>query len=418
MNIGIIHAYPNRDNLASLKNYFITIFVPFKDAKTLMQRFHNFSNIKIYPINFEETLDTIQTIAEVARRDEISCFLPLYEGGIILSALVSLELGLQFYSLTSSLASRNKYYLKLIMQSAFINTPESIPVFPYTPYRHVEELLGEKFVLKIVDSMNSQAIIVVNNEQEYTRYLKMMFQYLENSDQDTMVDRNRFCYGNDIIKVIAQEFCEGKEINIDVLINKSQVTHLGIFEKANTKGPFFPESVSFYPSTLNKNQQNEILAIATKAAAAMQIQYGVAHIEIRYKDNIPMVIDMGLRPGGAYTVRAIRELCGMDLILEVAKIMTGGGSVVEKYPFHEKAILYGGIIFDKTGYLQHIGGIDKIEMPELKDLTILAKEGDRVVAPPFSSQPHLCYYFLQGMEIEKLLAQHSYIQDSIHVQIG
>jgi len=417
MIIGIIHAYPNEDILLSLKNYYVHLFIPMKDGILLVDKFRKFHNVKIHPVRFEESPETINKIAEISKLHEIKCFLPLYEGGIVMSSLVSLKLNLPFYSLTSSLASRNKYYLKLIMQSAFISAPESIPIYPYTPYKYVQELLGDKVVLKIVDSMNSQAVIVVNNEHDYSKYIKEIFNYLETESLDSAVDRNRFCYGKDSVKVIAQEFCDGKEVNLDVLVRNSQVTHLGIFEKANTKGPFFPESMSFYPSTLKKEQKDEIEAMATHAVHAMQIINGVAHIEMRYKGNTPKLLDMGLRPGGAYTIKAIKELYNIDLVLEIAKLVSGIGNSMNKQVPGDMAILYGGIIFTNTGSVKNIDGFDNLVIPDMKEIRILAKEGDRVVAPPFSSQPHLCYYYLQSNDIRKLLEEHRLIQNTISIQI-
>lgn len=417
MNIGIIHAYPNEDILLSLKDYYVHLFIPWKDRMALIDKFSQLHHVKIHPVIFKESPETIKEIVEISKLHEIKCFLPLYEGGILISSLVSLELNLPFYTLASSLASRNKYYLKLIMQAAFIPVPESIPIYSYTPYKYVQQLLGDKVVLKIVDSMNSQAVIVVNNEQDYTKYINEIFHYLETENLDSAVDRNRFCYGKDHVKVIAQEYCDGKEVNLDVLVKEKQVVPLGIFEKAATKGPFFPESMSFYPSTLNKEQRDEIVAIATRAVNAMQIINGVAHIEIRYKGNTPKLLDMGLRPGGAYTIKAINELCNIDLILEIAKIVIGTGNSFNKQVSDDEAILYGGIIFNNTGIVKNISGFDKLVISDLKEIRVLAREGDRVVAPPFSSQPHLCYYYLRGNEISRLLEAHKLIQDTIGIQI-
>ena len=106
--------------------------------------------------------------------------------------------------------------------------------------------------------MNSQAVMTVNDEESYQRALKDIFEYLEKDE--VVTDRNRFCYGQDEIKVIAQEFCQGKEVNIDFLIRNQNVISLGIFEKAITKGPYFPETKSFFPSTLTKQEEEQIVS--------------------------------------------------------------------------------------------------------------------------------------------------------------
>jgi len=417
MQVGVIHAYPNEELLVSLSGYVVHLFVPEKDAGAMADQFSKYHHVTVHAVYFEESNETINKITEIAKKHQITCFLPLYEGGIIMSSLVSLALKLPFYSLSSAVTSRNKYYLKLLMQSAFLATPESVPVFPYTPYQDVRSVLGERIVLKVVDSMNSQAVIVVDCEKEYQQYLHQVFHYLNHESPESAVDRNRFCYGRDHVKVIAQEFCDGVEVNLDVLVRAGQVTLLGIFEKARTKGPFFPESMSFYPSTLTNEQQNQITETAKKAVQVMQISNGVAHIEIRYKEGKPKLLDMGLRPGGAFTIKAIKELYSVDLVAEIAKLMTGEGEPAMITEPGDLAVLYGGIIFPQSGQISGIEGFDKLVIADLKELRVLVKEGSRIVAPPFSAQPHLCYYYLQGDDPKRLYKEHCLIQQQIKFQI-
>ena len=84
---------------------------------------------------------------EVVKTYDIEMFLPLYEGGILLSAMVSTKANLNFYSIPTALASRNKYYLKQVMQLYGVPVPNSVPVYRFTPYSYISNIIGENFIL-------------------------------------------------------------------------------------------------------------------------------------------------------------------------------------------------------------------------------------------------------------------------------
>ena len=419
-SVGIIHAYPNISIITPLSNYKVILFVPLHFDKAIKEQMLCLPNVEIYEIVFEESESTITFIEGISKRLKIYSFLPLYEGGIILSALVSQRLNLGFYSLPSVMASRNKYFLKLALEYANISIPKSIPVFEYTPYGSLIEKLGSKIILKIVDSMNSQSVTVVKTESEYERSLKDIFDYISTDNKSTEVDRNRFCYGKDEIKVIAQEFCNGKEVNLDIIAVKGEYYPLGIFEKASTNGPFFPETMSLYPSSLTETEKMDIIDLAKKAIRAIGVVSGVAHVEIRFNNNKPMVLDVGLRPGGAYTVKAINSLYGLNLINVISNVMCNDlSSFISPKLKNDTAILYGGIVLSSRGNVNQISGVDILTtLSSVKDYNVLVKEGDYVVPPPFSSQPHFCYYYLESSDVTEVTSTHELINKTIEISIG
>ncbi|MEZ3515623.1 MAG: ATP-grasp domain-containing protein [Lachnospiraceae bacterium] len=411
--IGIIHAYPGKEILQALNEYEIHLFVPNGyGIKTDNER-----NAYIHEVELSETDECVNIIFEVVKTYDIEMFLPLYEGGILLSAMVSTKANLNFYSIPTALASRNKYYLKQVMQLYGVPVPNSVPVYRFTPYSYISNIIGENFILKIVDSMNSQAVMLIKTEEEYNKNVKKLFGYLECEDITQSIDRNRFCYGKDDVKVIAQEYCSGAEVNVDVMICGKEKYTLGIFQKADTKGPFFPETMSYYPSDLAEEVETHIIQNAIKACEALDIRAGVVHVEFRMKDTVPCLLDMGLRPGGAYTVQAIEEITGVNVIKQMTDIFLKGicGKVEKK---NDVSIIYGGIVFEESGKINRIEGLEGLEQIEgLRHFKQLANVGDLVVSPPFSAQPHFCYYYISGESIMANKEQHYKLQEMIKINI-
>ena len=151
----------------------------------------------------------------------------------------------------------------------------------------------------------------------------------------------------------------------------------------------------------------------------MQIDNGAAHVELRFQANTPKILDIGLRPGGAYTIAAVENLTGMNMVTEIAKTMLKDSGFISTVDIdRNKAILYGGIVFHKEGIVRKAEGIDQIQNnPLFKDLVILAHEGDEVVPPPFSAQPHYCYYYLQGSSLKELLSLDTDIRKNVSLEI-
>lgn len=416
--LGIIHAYPSASIVEDLSNYNkLHIFVPENKADSYKELFEKYDYVNVHGVLFEETKETVSSIVEISKKENIELFLPLYEGGLLLSSIVSNELNISFYSSSTVLASRNKYYLKLLMNSNFIKTPKTIPVFEYTPYYYLERELGLPFILKIVDSMNSQATLLVKSEEDYISGLSKTLEYLSLNLESQEMDRNRFCYGKDEVKLIAQEFCDGKEVNVDVLICGNDIRLLGIFEKAESKGPYFPETMSFYPPSISPEENEKIIEVAKAAAKAFQLNKGVAHIEVRMKNGKPRVLDIGLRPGGAYTIKAVNNLYNINYIQELANILLKNEFTCD-FKLEDKSILYGGVAFSKSGILESIDGLECLrETIEVEDYNVLVKVNDNVVAPPFSAQPHLCYYYIKGNNLGKVKKINEKIQETIKFSI-
>ena len=54
----------------------------------------------------------------------------------------------------------------------------------------------------------------------------------------------------------------------------------------------------------------ELGGLAIKGVKAMGFSEGVAHVEIRYSEDIPKILEAGLRPGGGYTAQLVERLTG------------------------------------------------------------------------------------------------------------
>lgn len=346
-------------------------------------------------------------------RRPLDVLLPVYEGGTALTATLAKRLGLRGIPLAAALASRNKYLSYLIWSTAGVPVPQTIPLLTLnTDQGLIRDLVGYPAVLKLTDSMNSQGVIKAADDTELKDALARLGMLLNRSALfDASTDRNRFAYGRSDVKGIAQEFCLGSEVGVELLLCGEREYVLGIFEKAPAMGPYFAESMSIWPTSLGSAEEARIEQLAVEAVRTLGVEVGAAHVEIRYANDEPRVLEAGLRPGGAYTVMAIRHLTGFDIYGELLHALAGDPTGQPRSP--RGAALYGGIVYPRSGVLTAVSGTNVFEgLPGLLDVQFLHRVGDQVYALPESAQPHFSYYLLSGADREDVLSKHQHIQET------
>lgn len=412
--IGILHAYPGR--------YLVDVLAREGGRVVLIGGGGSLRDHPAVEQVLEVDLGNVAAVRSAIRASHadrpFDALLPVYEGGVPLTAQISEELGLIGVSPASAFASRNKYISQLLWQSAGVPTPKTLPLpAPLLDWPDVVEKLDGRAVIKLVDSMNSQGVALVRDEQEYRRTVERLLAMVSAERRvDASTDRNRFAYGRGDLKLIAQSFCAGAEVGVDVFLDGDRSCVLGIFEKQPSQGPFFAESMSISPTGLGPKVETELGELAVRAARALGARIGAAHVEIRYDERGPQVLEAGLRPGGAYTVMAVERMRGVNVHELLARQFTGR-EVGELRAAHG-ALLYGGIVYPRSGVLQDVRGASVFDgLDGLIDVQILNKPGDPVFALPESAQPHFCYYLLEGADRDSVIARHRHIQSAIDLSI-
>jgi len=413
--IAIIHSYPSNYlfDVFGKKGYKVVYFGPKSDVIELLKIE---SAIEVPLHDFELSLEIIQNYHE---KHPIDIILPIYEGATILTAQIAHALSLKGTTVEAAKASRNKYIAYQKWSKQGVPVPKTVPILDeVSGWEEIKKHIGLPAVIKLTDSMNSQGVIKVDDRNSYSLALKQLNTLLARPlDYSTALDRNRIAYGKSEVGFMAQSFCEGVEVGVDLMTAKGKTLVTGIYEKAPSAGPYFIETMSVSPTSLGKKVEHELAEIASQAVAAIGHKLGVAHVEIRYANDGPKVLEAGLRPGGAYTVMAIEYLMGINTYTALAEILSGG-ELPEPRP-NGRAALYGGIVYHKSGYIKSVSGLEFLTgLPGLLDVIYLNKVGDYVVTAPEAAQPHFAYYLLQDSSRENVLRSHAYIQEKVKLNIA
>lgn len=360
-----------------------------------------------------------EAVLAVHAKRPIDVVLPLYEGSTALTAAIAARAGLRGCTVAGAEASRNKYLTYQRLSAAGVEVPKTTPVDASgADAERIGREIGFPAVIKLADSMNSQGVTRVNSARECGPAIADLRRLLERPPEfNARHDRNRVAYGRGEVRLIAQPFCSGRELNIDLLFDAERQTILGVFEKADSAGPYFPEHMSVSPTSLDEHELSRVCDLAVRAVRVLDLRLGAAHVEIRFSDSGPKVLEIGARPGGGLTIDAVESLTDRHSVIELARMLLGA-PLPEITPQIDRAVLYGGKVYTESGRLVKVAGVEEAkQLPGVRKFFQLHREGDDVFAMPESAQPHFCYYLVEGTSRDGVLATHDAIRELIQLEI-
>ena len=212
-------------------------------------------------------------------------------------------------------------------------------------------------IIKPTDSSGSRGVVFVNSKGE----LGNAFIYSKKQSRSG--------------KVIIEEFLQGDEVSVEIIISSGIPHVLAVTDKITTGPPHFVEIGHSQPSRLPDDAVCMIKELAIEAVKAVGINDGAAHVEIMLTKNGPVMIELGARLGGDFIATHLVPLStGIDMVS--AAIHKACGENVDLNPRLSKGscVRY----FDADyGTIERIDGIkDAMEIPGVKEIILMKKKGD------------------------------------------
>lgn len=125
-------------------------------------------------------------------------------------------------------------------------------------------------------------------------------------------------------KVIIEEYLEGPEVSVEVMVVNGVVNILQITDKITTEAPHFVELGHTQPSQLPATMQEAIRDVTIAACKAIGIDKGPAHVEMKVTKRGPMMIELGARMGGDnITTHLVPLSTGIDMVGSTIKVALG-----------------------------------------------------------------------------------------------
>ena len=223
----------------------------------------------------------------------------------------------------------------------------------------VENRITFPCISKPVDNAGSRGVMLVHSRGELNEAVKYSSLHGRNGG------------------VIIEEYLEGSEVSVEIIVVDGTVHILQITDKLTTGAPHFVEMGHSQPSQLEDENIDAIRDLAVRAVRAVGINNGPAHVEIMLTKKGPRMIELGARMGGdCITTHLVPLSTGIDMIKATIDICLGDVPDLE-YKFHKgSAIRY---LRQSHGTIQKIEGVETAKSYEgVKQVTFVKEIGDSV----------------------------------------
>ena len=161
-------------------------------------------------------------------------------------------------------------------------------------------------IMKPTDNAGSRGVVLVNSYEE----LLNAYNYSHSHSRS----------GN----VIVEEYLQGDEVSVEVVVVDGVVHILAITDKLTTGAPHFVEMGHSQPSKHPIYIQDAIKELAVQAVKAVGIHTGPAHVEMMVTKTGPVMIELGARMGGdCITTHLVPLSTGIDMIKATIDLALG-----------------------------------------------------------------------------------------------
>lgn len=216
-------------------------------------------------------------------------------------------------------------------------------------------------------------------------------------------------------KVIVEEYLDGPEVSVEVMVVNGEVNILQITDKITTEAPHFVEMGHTQPSRLPMDVQTAIRNVTVAACKAIGIDKGPAHVEMKVTKRGPVMIELGARMGGDnITTHLVPLSTGIDMVGSTIKVALGEEPDITPNLQCGSAIRYFEAPF---GTIKSIKGVDEAKMISgIKQITFTKNVGEEST-PIQCSNDRIGFVIAQGADAQEAVSSCEKAMSQIKINI-
>ncbi|WP_305788028.1 ATP-grasp domain-containing protein [Symbioplanes lichenis] len=229
---------------------------------------------------------------------------PFVDGNLMAGLRLAEHYGLPFLSRRAvEDSSINKNLMKDRLVAAGVATPRCRVVDGVPDVARAVDEFGLPSVIKPCAFGGSLGVRLIRNREEIDEAYAYVRQIIDETAATFSV-RNR--------AVQVEEFCPlSDEVSVEVLNHGEARSVLAVVDKSLGRAPYFAEVGHLAPSRYSGREDVRELAVA--ACAAIGLDRGLAHVEIRVEDGkAPQVIEVGARTAGGGIMDVVERVIGIS----------------------------------------------------------------------------------------------------------
>lgn len=150
---------------------------------------------------------------------------------------------------------------------------------------------------------------------------------------------------------------------------------VGVVQKHVGPTPFFVEVGHDFPAPLTEDDVAAVHAVTEAAVEALGVTFGPTHVELRLTAAGPVVIEVNPRLAGGNIPELVRHACGVDLVTETIRLVTGRRPHLDPTRNRHSAIRF--LLAPRAGTLEAVNGVDEAAAVEhVVDVRVTRSPGD------------------------------------------
>ena len=257
-------------------------------------------------------------------------------------AKVSEKLGLHNISYETAIKATDKFEMIKAFKAYDVASPWFYTVDSLEELKVLESQLSYPCIMKPTDNAGSHGVVLAHGFEDL----------LQSYDYSRASARHG--------RVIIEEYLQGDEVSVEVMVVDGKVNILQITDKLTTGAPHFVEMGHSQPSRHPFETQQAIKELAIQACKAVGIDQGPAHVEMMVTKRGPVMIELGARMGGDNITTSLVPLStGVDMVKATIDVAMGNQPDIEPCLHCGSAIRY---IAAPEGIIKSIAGIDEAKM--------------------------------------------------------
>lgn len=260
----------------------------------------------------------------------------------------------------TAVRATDKHEMMRAFREHGVPSPRYFPVRSFDGLKELEGKLTYPCIMKPVDNAGSHGVVKVES----------FGQLLESYDYSHGFSRS----GN----VIVEEFLDGPEVSVEVMVVEGRVNVLQITDKLTTGAPYFVEMGHSQPSMLPESTQAAVCSLARRACRAVGLRKGPAHVEMKVTPDGPKMVEMGARMGGDNITTSLVPLStGIDMVKATIDMALGGQPDMEPTLRCGSAIRFFRV---PSGIIRSIRGVEEARaIPGVREIVFTKGIGDESV---------------------------------------
>ena len=176
-------------------------------------------------------------------------------------------------------------------------------------------------------------------------------------------------------QVMLEQFIEGPEFSIEIIVWDGQVNVLTVTDKKTTEAPHFVELGHNQPSCFPAETVEKIKAAAVAGVKALGVNNCACHAEVKVQDGDPYIMEIGARMGGDFISTVLTPLStGVDMI--AAAVNCALGIEPDLTPKAEPQGVCIRYFCPKPGVLKSISNTEVLDNSRVYEWEIYHKVGD------------------------------------------